>query len=303
MATTVTVYDLENYPNNSKTVIVDHKQVVPAGAGGDEKWVISATTTATASGSVSILPVFIRTFTLGWCKSTGFNQGPYTINSTQNTFKISINGSTYRTVTLSNQVTAVSGDAVALDMETKINELAVVGGAEAGNLAFKNAWVEFENGKFTIQSGSPASSYTGSNRTSVDVIAGDSNDVSVHLGFYAPVTSEDIASTGISETYVSFPYTASSGLTYIDVNNYAVASTGDCIGITDGTNTEYRYVSSAGSGVININAALSNNYANNSRIQVLRLQDPVGQPLPSFSDIDDATRYAISSLVNQIDFS
>ena len=303
MATTVNVYDLINYPSSQKTVIVDHKQVVPYGAGGDEKWVISATTTATASGSASIQPVFIRTFTMGWCKSNGFNQGPYTVSASQNALQVSINGSSFRAITLTTQVSPVSGQALAVDMQQKINDLAAVGAAEAGNIAFKNAWVEFENGKFMIQSGSPAEYYTGSGRTSVDVAAGASNDISVHLGFFAPVTSEDIASTTVSETYLAWPYVTSSGWTYVEVNNYAVASAGDCVGITDGTNTEYRYVSSAAAGLINLNASLSNNYGANSKVQVLRLQDPSSAPVPAFSDIDDATRFAIASLVNQIDFS
>ncbi|MCK5016491.1 MAG: hypothetical protein KAS32_05395, partial [Candidatus Peribacteraceae bacterium] len=115
MATTVSVYDLINYPSNSKSIIVDHKQVVPHGAAGDEKWVLSATTTATASGSASIQPVFIRTFTIGWCKSNGFNQGPYTIDGSQDAMKVSINGSSYRAIVLATQITSVSGDVVAAD--------------------------------------------------------------------------------------------------------------------------------------------------------------------------------------------
>lgn len=303
MATTVTVYDLVHYPSHSKTIIVDLKQVVPYGAAGDEKWVISATTTATASGSAAIQPVFIRTFSVGWCKSNGFNQGPYTVDASQNAMKVSINGSSYRAITLTNQANPVSGEAVAADMQQKISELASVGAAEAGNLAFKNVWVEFENGKFLIQSGSPADYYTGSNKTSVDVAAGAANDVSVHLGFYAPVTSEDIASTSVSETYLSWPYVTSSGWAYVEVNDYTVASAGDCIAVTDGTNTEYRYVSSAVTGKINVNVALANNYDSDSRVQVLRLQDPASKPCPAFADIDDAARYAVNSLINQIDFS
>lgn len=303
MATTVRVYDLENYPDNSKTIVVDHKAVVPVNASGDEKWVISASTTATASGSASIQDVFIRELTLGWCKSTGFNQGPYTISGSQKTMKVSINGSDFRSITLTTSANPISGESVAADMQDKINELAVTGGIEAGNLAFKNAWVTFENGKFMIQSGATSSSYTGSNKTSVDVTAGDSNDVSVHLGFYAPVTSEDIASTSVSETYLSWPYVTSSGWSYIEVNEPSIASAGDCIAVADGSNTEYRYVSSAGSGKININTSLGNDYASNSRVQLLRLQDPASEPVSAFDGIDEATRFAIASLVNQIDFS
>jgi hypothetical protein len=303
MATTVNVYDLENYPDNNKTIIVDHKQVVPVNASGDEKWVISATTTATASGSAAIQDVFIRDFIVGWTKSTAFEQGPYTISASQNALKVAINGSTARAIALTTDTNPISGEAVAADMQTKINDLATVGAVEAGNLAFKNAWVTFENGRFKIQSGSPTSSYTGSSKSSVQVTAGDSNDVSVHLGFFAQVSSEGVAGTDVPETYLSFPYTSSSGLTLIDVSDGSSFSTGDCVGISDGTNTEYRYVSSAAAGVININASLSNSYALNSRVQALRMQDPESKPVSSFESVDDATRFAISSLANQIDFS
>lgn len=303
MAVNITVYDLENYPDTSKTVTVDIKQVVPLGAGGDERWVTTAYTSATASGSAAIQDMFIRSFTLGWCKSTGFNQGPYTINASQNAFKISINGGTYRSVTLTNQSGAVAGEAVASDMETKINELALTGASEAGNLAYKNAQVDFENGKFIVKSGSSATNYTGASKTSVDIIAADSNDVSTHLGFYAPVRSEVIAGTSVPETYLTFPYTASSGLTALDVSSSSDFSTKDCFAITNGTNTEYRYVSSVAAGAINFNVALDNNYASNSRVQLARIQDPESDPVSVFTTIDDAVTYAIASIVNQIDFS
>lgn len=303
MAVNITVYDLENYPDTSKTVSVDIKQVVPLGAGGDERWVATAYTSATASGSASIQDMFIRSFKLGWCKSTGFNQGPYTINASQNTMKVAINGGTSREIVLTNQTGTVSGDAVASDMESKIRALAVTGAAEAGNLAYKNAQVEFESGKFIIKSGAASTDYTGSSKTSVSVTAGTSNDVSTHLGFYAPITSEGIAGTSVPETYLTFPYTSSSGLTSIDVSSATNFSTSDCFAITDGSNTEYRYVSSAAASTINFNAALSNDYASNSRVQALRLQDPESVPVSVFTTIDDAVTYAIASIVNQIDFS
>ena len=303
MSTNVIVRDLENYPDNPKTVVVDHKQVVPLGAGGDEVWVLSATTTATASGSASIQDIFIRTFVVGWAKSTAFEQGPYTISATQNTLKVSINAGTARGIVLTNSVNPVSGEAVAVDMQQKINDLATVGASEAGNLAFKNAWVEFDNGRFIVKSGTPANLYTGTSRSSVVITSGDSNDVSAHLGFFAAVNSVDIAGTSVPETYLSFPYTSSSGLTLIDVGSGSSFATGNCIGITDGTNTEYRYVSSATAGIINFNTALLNDYAENSRVQSLRLQDPESKPVSVFESIDDATRYSISGLANQIDFS
>jgi hypothetical protein len=302
MSTNIVVYDLDNFPDTSKTVVVDHKQVVPTGAWGDENWVLTAYTSATASGSASIQDVFIRTFTVGWAKSAGFNQGPYTITSTQRNMKVSINGSTFRTISLSPQTSAIAGTAVAEDMQTQINQLATVGASEAANLAFKNAWVTFENGRFLIQSGTPMRAYTGSNKSSVDVMAGDTYDVTAHLGFVAPCTSEDLAGATISETYLYSPYTVASG-TKLDVDSSAVVVAGDCVGITDGTNTECRYVSSVSAGVINTNAAFTHDFATNSRVQKLGLQDPEAKPASVFESIDDVTRFAVATIINQIDFS
>lgn len=303
MTVNVNVYDLENYPDSSKSVTVDIKQVIPLGAGGDERWVVTAYTSATASGSAAIQDMFIRSFTLGWCKSTGFNQGPYTINAGQGTFKVELNGSSDRSVVLTNQTGQISGEAVAADMEVQISNLSAIGAAEAGNLAFKNVQVDFTNGRFIVKSGSSSTAYTGASKTSASISAGDSNDVSVHLGFYAQVKSEDIAGTSVPETYVTFPYTSSSGLTSIDVSSVTNFSAQDCFAITDGTNTEYRYISSAAGSVINFNAALSNDYANNTRIQAVRAQDPASTPVSVFTTIDDAVTYALASIVNQINFA
>lgn len=303
MATSIYVRDLVNYPGTSKTVTVDLKIITPLGYGGDEQWVLSCSTTATASGSAAIQDMFMQEFIVGWCKSTGFNQGPYTVNASQNTLRVSIDGSAYRSITLANQDSAVAGEAVASDMQRKIRDLAAVGAAEAANLSFKNAIVDFESGRFIIKSGSSGTAYTGSDKSSVRVLTGASNDVAAHLGFYANVHSEGIAGTAISETYVDFPYTASSGLSYVDVYNSAVAATGDCVGITDGTNAEYRYVSSVAAGLINVNAAFTNNYAINSRVQVLRMQDPQSNPASTIDSVDAATRYIIAGIVNQINFA
>jgi len=303
MAINVTIYDLENYPDNSKTVTVDLKQVVPLGAGGDERWVITSYTTATASGSATIQDVFINEIKLGYSKSTGFNQGPYTINSSQNRMKVSIDGSTAREIILTASATALTGSAVAADIQARIRDLSADGALEEGSLSFSNAECSFADGKFTIKSGSISNAYTGSNKSSVRVTAGTTNNVSTHLGFLGAVESEVLASSDVDETYVSFAYTVSSG-TILPVNDSSIATASvDCIGITDGTNTEYRAVSSVAAGQITMGSALSHDYAAYSRVQVLRFQDPSATPPPILDDVDDATRYAISTIVNQVDFS
>jgi hypothetical protein len=303
MAVNVSVYDLINFPDEPKTLTIDCKQVVPLGAYGDEKWVITATTTATASGSAAIQDIIIRENILGWCKSNGINQGPYTISASQCKMKVSVNGSSYREITLTVQDTAIPGASVALDIQNKVQALSITGGLEAGNLAFKNATVEFEGGKFICKSGSTGTAYSGSGRSSFLVSTGDTFDVSAHLGFFAATSSQSIAAANVQETYLTYSYVAVSGSTYIDVYNQGIVGAGDCIGVTDGTNTEYRYVSSVVAGKINFNVAMTNNYAAYSRVQSLRTQDPDSEPVSAFESIDDAVRFCIAGIANQIDFS
>lgn len=303
MVVNVTVYDLENYPGTSKTVSVDLLQVVPVGSDGDEKWVIKSSTSATSSGSSAIQSVFVNDMVVGFSKSTGVNTGPYSITGSQSNMKVSIDGSTAREITLATSDSNIAGSAVAADMENKLKALAVTGAAEAANLSFSNVDVSFSDGKFRIRSGSSSSSYTGSNKSSVRVTAGDTYDVTSHLGFVGAVESEVLAGQSINETFLSFAYTVSSG-TALPVSDSSVATAGsDCIGITDGTNTEYRFVSATPAGYITLNSALSNTYAANSRVQVLRMQDPSAKPPPEFDSVDDATRFAIATIVGQIDFS
>jgi len=303
MAVNVNVYDIFAYPDESRTITVDCKQVIPLGAYGDEKWVVTATTTATASGSAVIQDIIMSDLVLGWAKSNGINQGPYTINASQYKMKVSLSKSAAREISLTQHATSVPGATVAADMQTKLQELSITGALEAGNLAFKNAVVEFDGGKFIIKSGATASSYSGSTASSAVVSVGSTYDVSAHLGFFASTNSYDIAATSVEETYLTYGYVAVSGSTYIDVEDESVVAAGECFGITDGTNTEYRYVSSAAANKINFNVAMSNNYAAYSRVQVLRLQDPDSEPVSVFVSVDDAVRHAIASLANQIDFS
>jgi len=64
MAVNVTVRDIENFPGGTpKTITVDIIQIIPVGGmplEGDEIWVSSTTTAATASGGGSIQSIFKR---------------------------------------------------------------------------------------------------------------------------------------------------------------------------------------------------------------------------------------------------
>ena len=303
MAVNVSIFDLVNYPNNPKTITVDITELVPVGNGGEDTWVFSAITSATASGGAAIQRLYISQNRFGWVKSSGLKQGPYTINGGQKHLQVAIdeNIASALEITLDESVTSVGGDAVAKDIQSKISTSALTGGAKVGNLAYLNATVKFVNGFFDIISGTASDVYTGSTRSSVAIIDGVSTTgLAAELGFDISFSSESIASDPPVQTSLASSYTTGTSIT---VDTSGLISSGDCLAITDGTNTEFRGVES-GSGVnVVLSSGLGNTYGTGSLVQVVKLQDPAGRPVSAYETIDDVVKFSIASLANQIDFS
>lgn len=304
MASNISVFDLDNYPSNPKTVSVDITEVVPYGNNGEDTWVFSATTTATASGGAAIQRIYIRNAKWGWAKSSGLKQGPYDVTNAQRHLKVSIDESIGSgvEVALTANALPLSGSAVASDLQNKINATARTGGSKAGNLSYLNATVRYNSGFFEIISGTASDEYTGANRSSVSVADGTTTTgLAAELGFDISFGSETFASTQIKHTSLASPYTAPS--TTLSIVDSGRLSSGDCIAIMDGTNTEYRGVTTAAGTVITLSSGFSNSYVAGSLIQVLALQDPSGKPPAAYDTVDDLVKFAISSIANQIDFS
>jgi hypothetical protein len=88
---------------------------------------------------------------------------------------------------------------------------------------------------------------------------------------------------------------------------------GDCLMITDGTNTDYFTAISGTTDTslvvptlaIHNYAAITHNYtiADGARIQLLREQDPEGEPSSWYDSVDSVVRYGIKVIVNEIDYS
>lgn len=303
MAVNVSVFDLDNFPNNSKTVTVDLSELVPYGNGGEDSWVLSANTSATASGSVAIQRLYISNTKWGWLKSSGLNSGPYNVTDTQKNLKVAIdeNIASGAEVTLSTSALTLGGDTVAKDLQSKIGALGKTGGAKAGNLAYLNAAVSFENGRFKVVSGTASSEYTGVDRSSVSIADGTSTTgLAAELGFDIPFTSQDLAGTAVKQTSVGSAYT--SGLT-LSTSLAGVVGTGDCIAVTDGTNKEFRGVESSIGTTVTLSSGLGNSYAEGSLIQVLDVRDPSGEPPPAYSTVDDYVKFSLASIINQINFA
>lgn len=304
MAVNVSVFDLDNFPNNSKTVTVDLSELVPFGNNGEDTWVLSAITTATASGGAAIQRLYIKDTRWGWAKSSGLNPGPYSITDSQKHLTIAIDediGSGAE-ITLTTSALSLGGDTVAADMQAKINNLASSGGGKAGNLSYLNAVVDFEDGRFKIISGTAASNYTGANRSSVDIADGSTTTgLAAELGFDIPFTSRNLAGDEVKQTSVSSVYSAEAFS--LEVTSAGIISDGDCIGLSDGTNTEFRGVESSIGTTITLSSGFTNGYAAGSLVQVVTLRDPSGEPPPAYSKVDDYIKFGLTSLINQIDFS
>lgn len=321
MAINITTQDLENYPGTSKTVTVDVASLVPTGYEGDEQIVLRIYTTAYSDNTARtrIQDLYITEAKSGWIKSSGFKGSSFQLDSAHNAFRIKLDatvsgsdGSGWYDVTLSHSNGAsIPGASVAEDMETKIRAIPEGGqwnSADTGfMMAYKNCSVDFENGKFKITSGSIGDAYVGTDRSSVALASGTSNDCLNMLGFDLYTSTEDLAQIQIREAELTQNYPYMGDYTKLYTGGGTGAATGDAMAITDGSNTEYFIVQGTGpaTGELTITSGtLSNSYtANSAKVQLLRMVDPDYEPNSSYENIDGIARHGIKHMVNQIDYS
>lgn len=328
MALNVDTQDLQNYPGNVKRVSIDHSAVVPTGEEGDEKYVQSISTTAYSNNTdrTAISDLYITDFKIGWTKSSGFTGagGKYALSSSAYKLYTKVDATTSGTTTVSGVAgfyeielthsdgTPISGETIAIDMQAKIRALAdsLVTADTGYSIAYKNVSVEYKNSKFWIVSGSVGNLYSGANRTSVKIeeVPGDgAYDI---LGFNLAISSEEMDSVVIEETYLNGSCPAGTGSITIgsDIN----VAIGDALMIRDETNTDYFTAISGTTGVtVNVPtlatngfAGISNTYVSGAaKIQILKEQDPNGCPTGWFTDIDGIVRHGIKVFTHEIDYS
>lgn len=313
MAVNVTVRDIVDFPGGTpKTVTVDIIQIVPVAGRpleGDEIWVSSTTTAATASGGGSIQSIFKNEMKRGWIRSSGLITGNINIPaSARMVVAIDEDIGTGVEIQLTEGNNLLAGD-IAEDIETKLNAQAVVGGggSKVGNLSYLNAQVRFVNNKFEIESGSVSDTFTGTGRSSVLVGAPAlGTDIRDALGLDITTDSQTLASRSIIETDLTAPYTSGMELT---VRSTAGLTAGDAFVVTDGT---YENIATI-SGIINastlhftavsgLGEGLANQYATGALLKKLHQVD-TPDPVSAVTTVDELYRFAIDSMVNQIDFS
>lgn len=324
MAINVTTQDLENYPGTTKTVTLDQASIIPVGEEGDEKYVLKFSTTAYSdnTNNTAIQTLYITDFKTGWSKSSGFagGSGKFDLDATHNQLKIKLDstvsgtdGNGYYTIALAYNIdlTPISGEAVAADMEEKIRALTMETADTGYALSYLNASVWWQDNKFYITSGSVGDFYTGSNKSSVSVIPATTNDCSIELGFDLKMESETMASVAVREALLGANYTTDTTPLTVGAGTGVIA--GDALMITDGVNTDY-FTALSGTTDVSIAVATNSNNsyigiassyttASGAIIQKLRRQDPDGQPTMWYTNIDDITRFGIKTMVNQIDYS
>jgi hypothetical protein len=317
VAVNITVRDIVNFPGGTaKTITVDIAQIVTVGGPleGDEIWITSATTSATASGGGAIENILKNDMKRGFIKSSGLVSGLIDVPASYG-FKVAIDEAIGSGV----DITLDSGnnllpEDIARDIEAKIKAQAVIGGggSKIGNLSYLNAQVRFVNSKFQIESGTVSDTFTGTGRSSVALGAPDSlTDARSLLGLDITTSSESLAGRQISETSLASAYSTGDVL---EVTSTAGFSAGNALKISDGTNTQVVVISGAGTGdgltasqIRFVTASgdtlgLANTYASGSLVRIMHEIDVV-DPVSAVTTVDQLYRFSIDSIVNQIDFS
>jgi len=329
MAVNVSVYDLVNYPDNSKTVTVDIKQVTPIGYEGDEQWVVSCVTSAYSDNTArtAIQDIYIQNMRAGWLKGMEAS-GPFTLTSGVNAgFEIKIDADpTWRHIDIPTGV--YTGDALADWLETEIRALnsAV---SSTYQLAYMNMSTEYTDGRFQFVSGSVSEHLIGANRSSVAINAdtlyvpgpGGQDNCAHTLGLDFPMTSESLAGFAAKEGRVDGSYTA--GNTTLNTKEYGwdvttfsgsvFAITSDLVeqGGFENSTVTYEYFICVGgtASAMTIQGAhasggLLNNYDPDDKIVMFDgPQDPQAVPTAWNSEVDGVVRWGIKSIANQIDYS
>ena len=328
MALSIDTQSLADYPGNVKRVTVDYSAIVPVGNEGDEVYVQNVSTTAYSNNTdrTAISDLYITDFKIGWCKSSGFtgSGGKYALSASACKLYVKVDATVSGTNTVDGTAgfyevelahssgTPISGESVASDIEIKIRAVAnsLETADAAYSKAYKNVSVEYKNGKFWIISGSVASVYSGENRTSVKIAKVPADTAYEILGFNLAMTSENMDSITVEESYLNAP--CASGTGSITIGSDISVAVGDALMIKDNTNTDYFTAISGTTGVTigvptlatNGFDGISNTYVSGAaKIQILKEQDPNGRPTSWFTDIYGIVRHGIKVFTHEIDYS
>lgn len=306
MAVTESIRNLDLPSVTDKEITLDLEKVVTTDSEGDERYILTATpgTTTLGSEGATISPLLTEYSKSGYVRSSGFKNPPFTISSSNNQLQISIDGSTFRTISLA-VGTGLTMTDIEDDMQQKINLLAAAGGLEEGNLSFLNAIVSVENGKFVIISGSLSKSFTGTGKSSVAVQAGLTNDASTTLGFDVVTSSESLSSKLVLEAQLTGEVTTQSGVgDIVPLDDVTGFSSGDAMTIYNGSDRDYFIVTSvSGNNLITHEDSLPlATYSGGAIVQNIFERDADSSLASPYESVDDIVRALLRSIAGQVDF-
>jgi hypothetical protein len=195
MALSVTVYS-EDYPNNTKTVSVDLVSRVPAGADGDEQFILYVYTGTNVYSDVAnrtaVDPIFISNMKRGWAQSFSV-ASPITTNG--GTLTVAIDEATSEALSLTLASGTYSGQTVADSLHTQLTASGVKWGT-THELSYRNSQVKYEDGKFVILSGTTRKSFNSSTWSETSSVKVTGGTVASNLGFTTGYpNSYDLATT------------------------------------------------------------------------------------------------------------
>ncbi len=317
MAVNVTVRDIINFPGGTpKTISLDIAQIIPNAGNpeGDEIWISSATTTATASGGAAIQDIFKNEMKRGYIRGIA-PENPLIDIPASARMKVAIDETTGSAleIELTEGSSQLASD-VAQDIETLIRGNAQIGGggAKIGNLSYLNVQVRFLNGVFSIESGTVTGSFTGTGRSSVSLAApATGTDIRETLGLHLTVSSENLAARQLAETSLASDYTSGD---LLEVVSTAGFNAGEALEVRNTTNSQVVLVSGAGVSdglsaaqirfvsVSGASTGLATTYSGGAQVRKHHSID-TADPVSAISTVDALYRFSIDSTVNQIDFS
>ena len=206
MALTEYVYD-PAYPNNTKTVTIDLARRVPVGESGDEKYILTVSTSAysNVTNRTTITPIIMYETRRGWADSFIISY-PVTLSDATRTLSIAIDEANSGAITMTLPSGQISASNLASHIQTELRNTASGSGAKvnaSNRLSYLNAQVLYEEGRLRILSGSVKNSYNNtsnwSNTSSVKVTGGNQADT---LGFGTGYpNSFDLATTSSGEIH------------------------------------------------------------------------------------------------------
>ena len=315
MAKEVVVFDLDNMSSDPKIVKVDIGTLIQTRQEGEEKWLLKFYTYEYSDAELKsgIKSIYLDQLSSGWFKSSGLVNTSYTITDQNDSLNVQIDGSIGIYTIVLEHGQGLKGSVVANDIKRKINAIPDsedwIDGEDIIKFSYVNCIVKYKDDKFYILSGS-SGAYSGSESSTIRVFKVSGDNAYNTLGFNLGISSEEINMYVVTETLLLVNYISDTD--NLIIGPELVPSNGEVCYITDNVNEDY-FVCLSGSiaGNIKVQTTANNSYigikhgflAGETKIQLLKPNDPDFNPTNYTSSVDDMIKWGINSIANKIDYT